>query len=256
MAGPTTLLLDALFLVVIASVYWQVGRVTFRRKVDGDGQLASKLFGVWWYALAGIQAVSAVTRALAYADVLDVTLYVTITYVLVLGICTAFWGLVYYLSFLLTGDRRVLMPLTAFYIAYYAFLLYYLTLRDPVDIAVTAWNVKIVYAREIAGAPRALVVLLLIVPPLAGAIGYTRLYFKVRDPTQRYRIGLVSVTLVSWFAILLVAWAVEAGEHPWWQLVSRSMGLVSALLVYAAYRPPGWIRKRWGVAAVEDASAG
>lgn len=255
MASPT-LLLDAAFLLVTASVYWLVGGVTIRRHVGGDGQLAATLFGVWWYALAGLQLVGAGMRVLGYLGMLDLTVYITVTYVLLLVFCAGFWALVYYLSYLLTGNRRLLVPLTAFYIAYYAYLLYYITLSDPVGVKVTDWSVSLDYSNEIRGAPLTLLMLLLVMPPLLGALGYARLYFKVRDPTQKYRIGLVSATLGGWFAILLLAWVLELGTQQWWYFASRAIGVAAALLIYAAFRPPGWVQRRWGIHPVDEASAG
>lgn len=254
--AEATLLLDAVLLLAIGLVYGAVGRVTIRRHVEGDGKLAAKLFGFWWYALALLQAVSAGVRVLAYFDALPTAIYVTITYVTILVLCASLWALVYYLSYLFTGSRRLLGPITAFYVAYYAFLTYYITLREPIGVAIASWGVELEYAREIAGAPLALLVLLLVVPPILGALGYARLFTKVEDATQRYRIGLVSFSLAAWFGIVLFAWITELSEQPWWQFASRGVSLTAALLVYSAYRPPGWVRKRWGVQPIDEASPG
>lgn len=251
-----TLLLDALFLLVTGTVYAAVGRVTIRRHVEGDGRLAARLFGVWWYGLAILQFTGAFLRTLVAFDLLVTTFYVTTTYVLLLVLCLALWALVYYLVYLFTGNRRLLGPITAFYVAYYAFLVYYVTLREPIGFETSAWSVQLTYARDVTGAPLILLMLLLMVPPILGALGYARLFLKVRDATQRYRIGLVSFSIAAWFGIALVAWITELSLQSWWQFASRGVSLAAAVLVYAAYRPPGWIRRRWGVEPVDDASAG
>lgn len=247
-----TLLLDAGFLALTGALYAYVGRVTLRRHVGGEGQLAATLFGVWWFALAALQATSAIIRTLAAFDALGLAFYTTTSYVSMLVLSVALWALVYYLFYLLSGSRHVLIPITVFYLAFYASLLYIIAYLEPAGIERTAWSVRIDYAKELTGAPLAAIILAMILPPVIGAIGYARLFFRVKDPTQRYRIGLVSATIGGWFGTVLVAWMIELSAQPWWQLVSRTIGLVAALLIYAAYRPPAWVRRRYGIAAVDE----
>lgn len=250
-----TLLLDAAFLILTATIYAYVGRVTLRRHVGGEGQLAATLFGIWWFALAVLQANGALNRAIAAFGALELAFFTTTTYVGMLVLSVALWALVYYLFYLLTGSRRVLLPITAFYILFYAALLYLIAYREPIGIEETAWRVALEYRHEVAKPALTGLVLALILPPLVGAIGYARLFFRVDDPTQRYRIGLVSATIGGWFGTVLVAWMVELSAQPWWQLVSRSIGLLAALLIYTAYHPPGWVRRRYGIEAVDEKAA-
>jgi hypothetical protein len=64
---------------------------------------------------------------------------------------------------------------------------------------------------------------------------------------------MVSFTLLGWFGSALLAYGTGLSTNPWWQAVSRSIGLVAALLIYAAYRPPGWVQRRWGVRSIDEA---
>jgi hypothetical protein len=251
----STLLLDALLFAVAGSIYALVGRVAIRRRVHGEGQLASTLFGVWWFALAGLQGISALVRVLAAMGHLTLPTYTAITSVSLLVFSAAIWALVYYLFYILTGSRRVLIPLTVFYSLYYASLVYLVAYQVPNGVHVSPWDVRILYEREVGGAPLAAIVLALLVPPLIGALGYARLYFRVEDATQRYRIGLVSATIAVWFGVALFAWSIDIGAAPWWQFVSRLIGLAAALLIYAAYRPPGWVRRRYGVRPIDGPGA-
>lgn len=247
-----TLLLDSGFMVLAAIFYTYVGRVTIRRRVEGEGQLAATLFGVWWFALAGLQVSSVLMRGLALAGVRDVPLFATFTYVTLLGFCLAFWALVYYLVYLLSGSRRVLVPITMFYAAFYGYLLYWVTVSVPNGIKVDDWSVSLTYANQITGAPVVAAILLLILPPILGGLGYARLYFRVSDATQKYRIGLVSATITVWFGLSLLAWVADVSDASWWHVATRVISLGAAALIYSAYRPPSWVRRRWGIEAADE----
>lgn len=255
MAAPT-LLVDVAFALATAGVYTYVARVTSRRRVEGGGRLALEAFSIWWYALAAITASSAITRTLAYLGVLDIGIHSALLYASILILCVAFWALLYYLAYVYSGDRRWLAPITAFYAAAYIFLLYSFVLRHPIGVEVGDWRSNIVYEREFGRDVRVALLIVFIVPPILGAIAYARLFFAAREPTQRYRIGLVSFTIVAWFSSSLIASATGLSDLPWWHFASRTISLSAALIVLAAYRPPAWIRARWHVRGVDDPERG
>lgn len=251
--APATLLLDALMLLATAGVYAYVGRVTWRRRVGGEAQLASDLFATWWFAIAATTAGGALTRTLGYLGVEDLALYGTLSHVTLFSLYVGLWGLLYYLVYLFSGSRRLIVPISIFYTLLYAWTVYLVAMRQPTGLAVTEWNVRLTYATELAAPVATAFVLLLILPPVLGAVGYARLYFRVDDPTQRYRIGLVGFTIAAWFGTTLLVFLLQVGGGLWWQMGSRIIGLVAACLIYAAYRPPAWVRARWGVRAVDEA---
>lgn len=250
--ASTMALVDAGLVLLTSFVYVYVGRVTSRRRIGGDSQLAADSFSLWWYALGAVTAVGVVNRALGFAGVTDVDVYTTMTYLTLLILCVALFGLLYYLVYLFTGNRRTLAPIAGFYAAYYVFLLYYVTLQHPIGVDITQTGARLRYETTLSGAPLVLLGLLLILPPVIGAIGYARLFLRVEAPTQRYRIGMVSFTILAWFGSSLVAWPLGVSAQPWWQGVSRLIGLFAALLILAAYRPPGWVRRRWDIHAVDE----
>lgn len=250
-----TLILDAALALASAFVFGYVGRVSMRRRVEGDGRLAATLFGVWWYALAGVTATNALMRVLAYVDVADVSLFATLMYVNLFALCLALWALLYYLVYLFTGSKKILLPLSAFYFVYYGFLMWFVTYQHPVGVKVEPWEFAIRFEREIGGLPLVLVALLLLVPPVLGALNYARLYVRVSDPTQKYRIGLVSSTIVAWFGSALVAYASGIGDQIWWSLASRFVSLAAAWCIYLAYQPPAWVRERYGIRPVDEPAA-
>lgn len=248
-----TLLLDALLLVATGFVYGVVGRVVMRRPLRGDARTASTLFGVWWFALAALQLVYAAMRVLGWAGLTDVALFATFVHLEWLALSIALWGLLYYLLYIFTGRSSLLWPTTAFYLAYYVGVVYLIAVAEPTGVVVGAWTVTLQYANEPTPVAASLVVLLLLVPILGGAIGYARLYFHAEGATQRYRIGLVSVTILVWFGSALVVQLLGNSGDDWWRVVNRLIGLAAAGLVYAAYRPPAWVRARYDIHAADDA---
>lgn len=250
-----TLLLDAGIAVASAAVYAYVAVVTGRRKIGGEAQLAASLFSFWWWTLCAITGVSALQRVLAYVGALDLGLHSTMLHIVLLAIVAAFWALEYYLFYLFTGDRRWLTPISIYYAILYLAILYLIIWRQPTSIGVTDGRLAWSYAREASKAAGLAIGIAFIVPTLIGAFGYARLFFRVEGTTQRYRIGLVSMTIIAWFGTSLVALGLGLNEDVSWQKVSRFFGLAASLLILAAYRPPAWVRRRWGIEPVEQRAA-
>src|SRR5688500_8466223 len=118
-----TLLFGAALSILSASIYFYVGRVLSRRHVASpDARLAWKLFVAWWYALATSTLIGAVLSLLGAFSIAGLPLFITFTQVNLLALCIGLCGLMYYLLYLFTGSRRLLLPLTLFYIAYYILL--------------------------------------------------------------------------------------------------------------------------------------
>lgn len=75
------------------------------------------------------------------------------------------------------------------------------------------------------------------------------------DPeSARYRIGMVSGTLVLWFSSSITASLVGLSRNEAWSLASRFISLTAALLILIAYRPPGPLRRRLEAASAAAAS--
>ena len=251
-----TLAVSALFAIVSAAVYVYVGLELRKRDVTGDGRLAWQLFVLWWLALGGITLVGAVQSLAGAAGVADLAIAVTFTYVALLVLCIALWGLVYYLGYLFTGKRSLLLPLTIFYGAVYALLVYFIVVQDPTSVAVGRWSVTLNYAQTVGGAFYAVIIGAILLPELLAGIAYGTLYFKVKDRSQRYRIALVSVSTVVWFGSALVASAAGASQSDAWQVASKAIALVASLTILAAYRPPGFVRRRGIVGVTENSGGG
>jgi hypothetical protein len=251
-----TLLFGALLSTLCAAIYIYVGRVLSQRRSDSpDSRLAWRLFVVWWYALAAATFSGAALSLLGAVGIAGLPLFTTITIISLLATCVALYGLVFYLLYLYTGSRRVLGPLSFFYIGYYGLLVYYVQASDPISVAIERWRAALVYQNQLRGPVFTLALLLLLVPPLLGGLAYFMLYFRVKTVTQRYRILLVSWSIIIWFLSAFLANITGLVDEDWWQIVSRLLGLGAALAILLAYQPPSWIKQRFGVTSLLEESS-
>jgi hypothetical protein len=253
-----TLLFGSFLSVLAASIYYYVGQVLSQRRSSSDGsRTAWLLFVVWWYALAATTLSGAVLSLLGALGFVGLPLFTTFTLVNLLAICVALYGLVFYLLYLYTGNRGLLAPLTVFYIAYYILLVYYVQASGPASVEVQRWRTVLVYENQLRGPLFVTALLLLLLPPILGGLAYFLLYFQVKSPTQKYRILLVSWSIIIWFISGLIATITGLSQYDWWQVTSRLIGLGAALAILLAYQPPAWIKRRFGVASIleEQSSA-
>jgi hypothetical protein len=210
---------------------------------------------VWWYGLAGTTLASGVLSLLGAFGVTNLQLFVTITQVNFLAICVALYGLMYYLLYLFTGNRRLLTPLTVFYIAYYALLVYWSQSSLPIGVKLGRWSATLNYQQQFTGPLFVAVLLLLVIPQIIGSMAYFSLYFRVKGTTQKYRILLVSWSIIIWFLSAFLASVSGLAQQDWWQIISRVIGLGAALTILMAYQPLGWIKRRFGVTSISEEAA-
>lgn len=245
-------LLSTLLSLATGALYGYVGWRLSRRQVEGPSRLALGLFTTWWASLAVISVAGALVRLGVAAGAVSFPLYLTYVYLSLLLLCLALWGLLYYLVYLLTGSRRSFAAITVFYAALFVSYVYLVTAARPQGVTVEGSRIVVDYARELAPGVTLFFLATLLGPQLVASIGYFRLFFKVDDRTARYRIGLVSSTIFTWFLSSAVGAATEATTSDWWLLASSLIALAASLLILAAYLPPRWVRDRWGIAGVDE----
>jgi hypothetical protein len=252
-----TLLFGALLSILCAGIYFYVGQVLRRRRSDSpDSRLAWRLFVVWWYALSAATLSGAILSLFGAFGIVGLPLFTTITIMNFLALCIALYGLVFYLLYLYTGKRWIIVPLSIFYIAYYGLLVYYVQASQPISVTVQPWRATLVYQNPLHGPIFSLALILLLFPPIVGGLAYFMLYFQVKPATQRYRIVLVSWSIIIWFLSAFFVSSAGLSDENWWQVISRLIGLAAALAILLAYRPPSWIKRRFGVAALIEEQSG
>ena len=248
-----THLVSTLFSIASAAIYGYVAARLRQRTISNPGaRLAWQLFGLWWYCVAATTLVDGILHLLGAFNIVSLPFFVALTYVNILLICIALWGLLYYLVYLFTGSQRFLIPLTIFYILYYVLLVYYITAGDPARVEITRWTTQLVYAHPLTGPFFSLALVLLVFPQILASLAYFTLFFRVREATQRYRILLVSWCIILWFGSAFVASAAGLSQEDWWQILSRLIGLGAAMGILCAYFPPEIIRRRFGIASIAE----
>ena len=255
MTNQPTLLFSALFALASAGIYGYVGWRLGRRVISSaEARLAWGSFTVWWYGLAATTLIGGFLSLFGAFGLTSLPLFVTATYLNILIICLALWGLLYYLIYLFTGNRRSLVPSVVFYMIYYILLVYYITASIPDNVEVGRWDTSIVYRVPPTGPLVVIILVMLLLPQIIGGLAYFSLYFRVAEITQKYRILLVSLSIIVWFLSPVVALAGGLGQQDWWQFASRLIGLAAALTILMAYLPPRWLKQRYGVISLSDES--
>jgi hypothetical protein len=247
-----SLTVAALLETAAALLFAYVGLYLWRRRTSGDARWAGTMFAMWWFGLAGNTFIGAIQRVAGAAGITNLAFHVTLNHVSLLVLCIALAGLLYYLTYLFTGWKRALIPISGFYVLYYFAIIYYVTASEPAGVNVQPWNVTIEYAALITGPFFTALLLLLVLPQIIGALAYFTIYFRVNDPTQRYRIVIVSWSIIIWFASALVGSVAGFSGHDWWQLFTRILGLAAALAIFLAYEPPKWVRRHYGITSVRE----
>jgi hypothetical protein len=245
MAAVPTLLVSASLSLLSGCVYlyvaWQLGQ---RIVASDPARLAWRFFVIWWFCLALTTLSTGGENLLAAFGLVSLPLSITLSYVELLPICLGLLGLLYYLTYLFSGKTRALVPMSILYACFYFLGVYYISASDPIGVVVGRWGTSLAYATRISGPLFVLVLLLLVFPQIIAGLAYFTLYFRVSDPTQRYRILLVSWSIVIWFGSGLAGTLIDAGDNDLFQLIRRAIGVVAALAILMAYLPPVWIRRR------------
>ena len=253
MTIQATLTVSVIFAFLAAGIYAYTGwRLSKRVIAASESRLAWQFFTVWWYGLAASTLLNGLLNLMGALGVTNLALYVTATYLNLQVSCIALLGLFYYLIYLYTGNGRWLAPLAIFYTLAYVVLIYYVTRSEPVSVDLEPWNASLAYRTPLTGPFIVLLVALLFASQLLGGFVYFTLYFRVPDVTQKFRILLVSWSIIFWFLIPFVSVAAGLDGQDWWEIFSRLLGLAAAWTILLAYWPPQWLKQRYEILSLAD----
>lgn len=248
-----TLTLSVVISLVTAVVYGYVGYRMSQRQVVGDARLAHQMFVLWWAALSASSLLSALMVTLYKLDALPLWLYQSITQLSLLLIIVALLGLLFYLVYLYTGNRSSLGWMVVVYVLFYAALVGLIQwLGAPEALTDDGWTIVQDPQPDLPDAVSWAFLIFLLGPQLGASFAYLRLYKHARTPTQRYRIAVVSGSILVWFGSSLLASAAQLEESLWWQMFSRLLSVLASLAILAAYFPPAFLAKRYGLERLTD----
>ena len=240
------------FLAVI--VYGYIAGRLAVRPVSESTKLTSLQFAIFWGGLAAASGLGGILSLVAVFQLPPLTLVISFLTLDVLAALAALWGLVCYLVFLYTG-KRYLVPLTLLYVVEFGLLLYYYSASGASGVSVTLGSVNPTYSTPVGGAFLIIPVIVLIVPEFVAAFAYLSLYFRTKDPTGRYRIAMVSLSIFAWFGFGIFLGPGAFGGGATGLLVSRLIGILPALFILLAYFPPESVRRRFGIGGLGTAPA-
>lgn len=246
-----TLLGALAFALVATALYAKVGLQHVQRPVKAENRRAARMFGVWWLALGLTTILGALSTLAASAGYAPLPVFTILIMAELLLICIGLLGLLHYLLFLFTG-RDLLVPLAAGYALYFAGLAFVLLGAGPNGVEVGRWTANVTYAQPPSGPLSTLLLALLVFPQILGALAYLTVAFRVKEATPRFRIVVVSGSIVVWFLSSFVASVGGLSERDWWQVASRLLGLGAALATFIAYNPPRILTQRWGIQPLES----
>lgn len=226
---------------VAAGIFLAAGLNMRRRSVSNDAETAVQLFSVWWLGLAIFAVAGASTDLTLALGINPFEVLLSFHYARIIALCIGLWGLMYYIAYVFTGRRTLLVPLAIFYALYYAVIVFFLTAGLPTAIEAEPWP-QVELAAPVLDAAAA--TLLLLIPPIVAAATYLGLYLKTDDVSQRARILLVCVGTLVWFAGTLARDTNLAAA--WMPLV---MGMLAAWAVAWAYAPPKWLAEKLDASA-------
>jgi hypothetical protein len=247
----TDALISGLTAWVGVVIYLFLGWRLSRRTVAPETRLPAAQFAFFWLGLAAITAIGAFESLVAAFALPSLATVLTLLYLEILLICALLWALVGYLVFLFRG-RSYVVGLSVVYAAFYITLLYVITASEPTGVMLSMGTVSLRFAVAFEGPTLAILLLILIAPEFIGAILYFTLFFRTRDRTVRYRVTLVSWSLIAWFGLGSLNLASLLGGSLAAQILSRSLGVFAALVILLAYYPPRALRSRYGVTGIDD----
>ncbi|MEA3198724.1 MAG: hypothetical protein QOE90_152 [Thermoplasmata archaeon] len=258
-AGPVAfivrLAVQGVLALVTGLLYAYVARLVLSRSVSPEAQRANHAFAFWWAAFGAVEFLAGaynIPSAFGYRDLAMVT---TVINVLLFLIAAAIGGLVYYLVYLYTGNPRWFWPIVTFYLALGLAMLYLIAWLDPIGYDESSSTLQLTYRNQLGATPSIALGLVLALPVVLAALGYGSLYFRARDPPQRFRVGLVAGSFLGWFGWSSVSTVLQLQQRfpdsVGLATLNAVIAIAAPLLVILAFRPPRWIRARWngGMAA-------
>ncbi|MFA5861311.1 MAG: hypothetical protein WDA16_06405 [Candidatus Thermoplasmatota archaeon] len=237
-----SLLASALVGVFSAAVYAYVGIRFLRRDVAREDQLPATAFAVSWHALAAVSGVGAL-RNLAVAALPPSHAVWTVAgpaslFLDVFLLCVGFWGFLYYVAFLISGWRRLAVPLGLAYGLAFVVVASSLWELRPFELEITKWAASVRTEGDAATTHIPALFVLLLVVQLIATAAYASLLFRVRERMLRFRIAVVAVSLTAWFVSPFLSGVLPAGLREDWPLAQRFIGLAAALAILTAFDPP------------------
>lgn len=240
MVSPTLALSGATQLLAGAAYALVARKLRARHMDDADARLAAQSFVAWWSCLSAYMLLWGALTLVAAEGFAPMPLFLAARVVSIPLLMVSVAGLLYHVLYLFTGRRSLFAPVAGFYalcgVGFFAVSF----IEPPTEVSVGAWLVELTRP---GGTPLLNKLYVAIgVPPIAASVAYGALYWRVKEPMQKYRVALVASSLFLWVGSGLAA-RVAAGDFLKFFTLTV-LGLAAAGAVVLAYYPPPRLRLR------------
>ena len=231
--------------LLFAAVAW----ILARRPYEPAVRLVGYAYALAW-ALFAIEAASDAGRVggAAFGDP-SLAAYLLLARVKIVAAGGAIFAFGYYVSYLWTGGHRWRIPLFALGLAHATLFLWLVAGYDPVGVEVGTWTTQLVQGGE-TGVPAALGIFVLVfffLPPVVIAGFYLALVRRLAQGGQRFRVRAIALAILVFHATATVQFNPDTPPDAPWFPALVSLNVVAGVIALAAYRPPGWMARRFGL---------
>lgn len=236
--ASVTLLIAGVASIVTGLGFGFVARAVSQRDATGPRLLARRAHTAWWGGLGTYLVLQGALTLLAAFDALDVGTYLASRALAVPLLCTATWGITFFLTFLYTGRKEPAPILGALYAIVMVVFLYE-TYSLDLDLVVGRWVVGLEDTSPVFRAIYAVIGL----PPILASLAYLYLLRRTSDAEQRYRISLIAGSILLYIGSGLAA-RLSANDAVIF-LTLVGLGFAAAAASLLAYYPPPALRARF-----------
>jgi hypothetical protein len=242
--------IDAILLAAMTFAFLYLGFSLMRRKVDQGVRRYMYSFALWWILLGIITgAIGLGIHLLTAVDYLAPVVYIAYIYIVLIMLAMSL--LVNYLAFIYLGEGKALrtekIVVSVYYGALTVYLLYITYIRSPSAVLSDFAGARINYETQLDQIMPGLALLttaLVYVPQFIVLGLLFKLRSKLTEPTQRYRILLVALSITIWFIYGFIISAAEITGSAATHFFGRLVALAAALIVLCAYFPLKFIQKK------------
>ncbi|PKK86205.1 MAG: hypothetical protein CVT48_02175 [Thermoplasmata archaeon HGW-Thermoplasmata-1] len=235
--------------------FFMIGGMLLKRKAKKEFSRPIFFFAMWWLIIGFSTAKTVLEKIMV-----DYEYYGLHMFLLYLNTVLVFAGLfflLYYTLVIFTGKEKTTIPFGVFFLALLIMILAFIVASHPVVVTEAGGDLapgSIDYEIEMPIWMITVLVLGIIVPQLGVCIALYALFFKLKgQPTQRYRVFLISTSLFLWFgSSLLVYFAGSAGGSGAWLIIKELIALFAGMMIYFAYNPPTFVRRKYNITGLAD----
>ena len=231
-----TLFASGLVNIAAGGVFMLVGLRFVPRRTSRENQLANQAFSAYWTGVGAYTLVSGTLEVMASMGYAPFPLVLFVRYASLPLLTIGIGSLTFYFLYLFSGRQSWLWPVVGFYSLVLTTTTFYIRDREPVGVRIDAWNTDLAYAAPYESGLFAIILLMLVLPPIVGSLFYLRLRRRLADPADRRRVILVGTSILAWSAAAVLARVASGNDLI--ELLSRPvLGLAVVGTILLAFRP-------------------